>query len=269
MAEKALDGLLSVEAKIDERHRLVERLKTQKWTASEAEEWRAEIIRLGDDAFVSLSTFNEYIEQAASEGRYTDDLSPSWRNVRAKVDPKLWVVPAVDVVVSMKYARALDAVHEPRVTMIRIRDRVPMFDLSTGFYGMGDGQERLVPRAAQTWQDACNAWARDIEAQGGVSGEFWAGVCAEEALPPWANDPRAGCHRPGSVDRLRSARHEPHGCLPAGIPRGDIPTRRGPASPVETLATGSSAGMERHPRRAALARTDPCDGGVRLDPGTG
>lgn len=150
-----------LQEQVEERRRVDEELRTRKWKASEIRDLMEEARAAGADS-VYLATAGELdqIEQMAKrEGRWVDDLSPTFANLRAYLGAGAWIVPRGNVGLLMEWARAMDSAARGTAS-------------------------QSVP-APRTFAEATLAWAGWCGPRGAVSNEQTLGVLYAAALPSW------------------------------------------------------------------------------------
>lgn len=101
-AERIADGLLRRE----ERRRKADELATKTWLASEVEDLKRDFLE-DPDAKDNLVALNETVEQAKKEGRFQDDLRPSFENLRKRLGPGRWLISRAEVGLLARVAELL------------------------------------------------------------------------------------------------------------------------------------------------------------------
>ena len=178
-----MDALILTKERIEARAKLLSDLQTHKWTETEYQTWQAELLRQGDAGLLTLQAFGELIAKAKAEGRYHDDVSPWFDNVRKRIPADRWVVPASEMPLSMEFARWLDRDSRLQEQPVQRSTEEPQYSPQTARIEMVRKPGMLVFDAAHRWSDACHRWHQEIEASGGISQEQGLGVLLGEALP--------------------------------------------------------------------------------------
>ena len=179
-----LDKLEAVADRVAARKKFREALLTRDWRESEIGEWREEIIRLGDAAPASMEMLDRALAAAKAAGRYTDDQTPWYGNVRAQ-HKSGWVVMASETALVVDFARFLDRDKPLREVVVQTQVLAPQMNPETGRIEEVAVPGIRAPRVGSTWMDAGTAWARELFQQGRVSQEMAVGPLAPGALPEW------------------------------------------------------------------------------------
>lgn len=173
---KTLEQEIAAEAKL----RLEYSVRT--WKASEIAALREKIRASGGDPEERLGMglgLGEIERQAKAEGRWVDDLSPTYPNLRARFGAGAWIIPRCNVGLIGEWAKSLDE-------QVRRSGPAPQ--------GAG----------AATYHRASLDWIGWCSTTGHVSSEAYLGVLFESAAPDWffAKGYLAQHHEGGWVSRV-------------------------------------------------------------------
>lgn len=154
--------LKALENEAKEEARLAAEYAARVWKASEIKALADKIRSAGGDPAERLGmgrSLAEIEQQAKAEGRWVDDLAPTFANLRAMLGEGAWIVPRGNIGLLMEWSRAMDAAARNTAS-------------------------QSVP-AQKTFAEASLAWAGWCGPRGAVSNEVTLGVLYAAALPGW------------------------------------------------------------------------------------
>ena len=179
----------------------MESLQARTWKESEVAAYREKIIEAtrGNGEVKTLATFDEAIAEAKAEGRYIDDVAPTFANVLAEVPAGTWISRAIDQILVGAMARALDQAERAAILQSMEAGRpvsgggrwetfsgtAPAMNRDGEWGSAAAAAAAKAPRPAYSWSEAASSFMRWVDGNGARALEDWSGLLVQAELPQW------------------------------------------------------------------------------------